>query len=79
VFYTGPRRAAKGFALMPYIVVTSERPPGSAALFERVVPADFETESFRARLAERLAWAVTDAERELVGDGPVYRTPELDR
>jgi hypothetical protein len=50
---------------MPYIVVTSSPPSGSAALFERVNPADFETESFRTRLADRLAWAVEDADREL--------------
>ena len=31
---------------------------------ERVTPADFETEHFRAQLAERVAWAVEDADRE---------------
>ena len=51
---------------MPHIIVTADDAGGRVLHSERVTPADFETEHFRAQLAERVAWAVEDAER----DGP---------
>ena len=50
---------------MAYIVVTKERPEGSAQLCERVGSADFTADHFRACLSERIAWAVEDSEREV--------------
>ncbi|MBI5106683.1 MAG: hypothetical protein HZB46_17160 [Solirubrobacterales bacterium] len=55
---------------MPYVVITSERPEG-AALCERVTSTDFETDHFKACLADRLAWAVEDAEHQATGAMPV--------
>jgi hypothetical protein len=55
---------------MAYIVVTKERPDGHAQLCERVGAADFEADHFRNCLADRLAWAVEDAERERAADEP---------
>jgi hypothetical protein len=49
---------------MPRILVTSDDTGGRVLHSERVTPADFETEHFRAQLAERVAWAVEDAQRE---------------
>ena len=51
---------------MPRIIVTADDSSGHVLHSERVTPADFETEHFRAQLAERVAWAVEDADR----DGP---------
>jgi hypothetical protein len=42
---------------------------------ERVIPSDFSTDHFRAQLAERVAWAVQDAERETLS-GETNRPPE---
>jgi hypothetical protein len=47
---------------MPRITVTADDPSGRVLHSERVTPMDFETEHFRAQLAERVAWAVEDAE-----------------
>jgi hypothetical protein len=47
---------------MPRITVTADDPSGRVLHSERVTPTDFETEHFRAQLAERVAWAVDDAE-----------------
>jgi hypothetical protein len=41
---------------------------------ERVIPSDFTTDHFRAQLAERVAWAVQDAEREVLS-GEADRPP----
>ena len=49
---------------MPRIIVTADDSAGRVLHSERVTPADFETEHFRAQLAERVAWAVEDADRE---------------
>jgi hypothetical protein len=49
---------------MPHIIVTADDSAGRVLHSERVTPADFETEHFRAQLAERVAWAVEDADRE---------------
>jgi hypothetical protein len=51
---------------MPQIIVTANWPAGDgepAIMFrERVNVSDFESQHFRAQLAERLAWAVGDAD-----------------
>ena len=49
---------------MPYIILVSDGDDGSMTLCERVGSADFEAEHFRRCLADRLAWAAQDAERE---------------
>jgi hypothetical protein len=49
---------------MPRIIVTADDSSERVLHSERVSPSDFETEHFRAQLAERVAWAVDDAERE---------------
>jgi hypothetical protein len=59
---------------MPRIIVTADDPAGRVLHSEHVTVPDFETEHFRAQLAERVAWAVEDAEREpasAAGDQPV--------
>jgi hypothetical protein len=48
---------------MPRIIVTSDGPTDRVLHSERVSPSDFETAHFRTQLAERVAWAVDDAER----------------
>jgi hypothetical protein len=47
---------------MPRIIVTADDSSGRVLHSERVTPSDFETEHFRTQLAERVAWAVEDAE-----------------
>jgi hypothetical protein len=54
---------------MPRIIVTADDSSGRVLHSERVSPSDFETEHFRAQLAERVAWAVEDAEREPASAG----------
>jgi hypothetical protein len=49
---------------MPRIIVTADESGDRVLHSERVTPADFETEHFRAQFAERVAWAVEDAELE---------------
>lgn len=46
---------------MPYILVTREE-DGAVTWQERVSASDFAGEHFRRCLADRLAWAVADAE-----------------
>ncbi len=50
---------------MPHIIVTAdrtdEREEGAVMLRERINAADFESDTFAARLLERLGWAVGDA------------------
>jgi len=53
---------------MPRIIITADDPDGRVVHWERVTPADFETEHFRAQLAERVAWAVEDADCEGASD-----------
>jgi hypothetical protein len=53
---------------MPRIIVTADDSAERVLHSERVTPADFETEHFRAQLAERVAWAVEDADREGTND-----------
>jgi hypothetical protein len=55
---------------VPQISVTADMPSHTVMHSERGNLADFESEHFRAQLAERLAWAVDDAdgvERALPG------------
>jgi hypothetical protein len=54
---------------MPRIIITADDSSARVVLSERVTPADFETEHFRAQLAERVAWAVEDAEAGRVSAG----------
>jgi hypothetical protein len=49
---------------MPRIIITADDSSARVVLSERVTPADFQTEHFRAQLAERVAWAVEDAEAD---------------
>jgi hypothetical protein len=53
---------------MPMLLVQAD--DGSVIWRERVTAPDFETEHFRRCLAERVAWAVSDAERADVVDDP---------
>ena len=66
---------------MPRIIVTADDSSGRVLHSERVTPSDFETEHFRAQLAERVAWAVEDAEREpasLAAAPPPLPDPAVD-
>jgi hypothetical protein len=64
---------------MPRIIVTADDPGERVLHSERVTPADFETEHFRAQLAERVAWAVEDADREAPSAGAeAPRAPAAD-
>jgi hypothetical protein len=49
---------------MPRIIITADDSSARVVLSERVTPSDFETEHFRTQLAERVAWAVEDAEAD---------------
>ena len=63
---------------MPRIIVTADGQAGRVLHSERVTPADFETEHFRAALAERVAWAVEDAERERPSAAAARSAPAAD-
>jgi hypothetical protein len=63
---------------MPRIIVTADDQAGRVLHSERVTPADFETEHFRAQLAERVAWAVEDAEREPPSGAATRPAPAAD-
>ena len=52
---------------MPRVIVVNEN--GTMTWDERVTAADFETEHFQRCVAERLGWAVADAER--AAEGPM--------
>jgi hypothetical protein len=54
---------------MPQVIVIADDPSGRVMHSERVSPSDFETDHFRAQLAERVAWAVEDADCEAASDG----------
>ena len=60
---------------MPRILVVSDHPSERVLHSERVVTSDFTTDHFRVQLAERVAWAVQDAEREALS-GEADRPPE---
>jgi hypothetical protein len=47
---------------MPRIIVTADDSSGRVLHSERVTPSDFDTDHFRTQLAQRVAWAVEDAE-----------------
>ena len=53
---------------MPQLLVVTDLPEagGEVVYRERIVSSDFESEHFTGQLAERLGWAVHDAD-ELVG------------
>ncbi|TML05884.1 MAG: hypothetical protein E6G41_08950 [Actinobacteria bacterium] len=63
---------------MPRIIVTADDTSGRVLHSERVTPADFETDHFRAQLAERVAWAVEDADRETVSVAGAPPPPAAD-
>ena len=48
---------------MPQIIVTASHGDDDSAVMlqERITSSDFESETFAARLVERLGWAVDDA------------------
>lgn len=51
---------------MPEIVVITkdaEETGGTVVYRERIAPSDFKSEHFTGQLAERVGWAVEDAER----------------
>lgn len=51
---------------MPQILVVADEVPreDSAIVYrERLTPADFESDHFSGQLAERVGWAVGDADR----------------
>jgi hypothetical protein len=50
---------------VPQVIITTNEAGGSGAievLRERIVPADFETETASSLLIERIGWALNDAE-----------------
>lgn len=50
---------------MPQIIITSDGPGGGRPTEvhrERIVPADFETETASSMLIERIGWALNDAQ-----------------
>ncbi len=59
---------------MPQLLVVTDLPEagGKVVYRERIVSSDFESRHFTGQLAERLGWAVDDADelanREEVGD-----------
>lgn len=59
---------------MPRIIVTADDPSRRVMHSERVTREDFQTEHFRVQLAERVAWAVEDAQLE-VATGEADRLP----
>ena len=65
-------------ACMPRIIVTADDSAGRVLHSERVTPADFETEHFRSQLAERVAWAVEDADREVPSAAEPRTDPPAD-
>jgi hypothetical protein len=51
---------------MPQIIITTDGPGGSGATEvhrERIIPADFETETASSLLIERIGWALSDADQ----------------
>lgn len=64
---------------MPQILIVTESPeetPRTVVYRERIAPSDFDSAHFSGQLAERVGWAVSDAERlehadEDAGPAPV--------
>jgi hypothetical protein len=58
---------------MPQILIVTESPeetPSTVVYRERVALSDFDSAHFTDQLAERVGWAVSDADRlESSGDG----------
>jgi len=57
---------------MPQILIVTESPkeaPDTVVYRERVAPSDFESSHFTDQLAERVGWAVSDAEEIEQSDG----------
>ena len=51
---------------MPQILIVTESPeetPDAVVYRERVAPSDFESSHFAGQLAERVGWAVSDADQ----------------
>ena len=51
---------------MPQILIVTESPeetPSTVVYRERIAPSDFESSHFTGQLAERVGWAVSDADR----------------
>jgi hypothetical protein len=51
---------------MPQILIVTESPeetPSTVVYRERIAPSDFESAHFTGQLAERVGWAVSDADR----------------
>jgi hypothetical protein len=55
---------------MPRVTITADGPTERVMHSERVSPSDFETAHFREQLAERVAWAVEDAEAVSCEESP---------
>ena len=58
---------------MPQILVVADTPEetaGPVVYTERIAPSDFESDHFSGQLAERVGWAVRDAQR-LERSGPL--------
>jgi hypothetical protein len=64
---------------MPQILIVTDSPeetPRTVVYRERIAPSDFESTHFTGQLAERVGWAVSDADRlehsgEDAGTAPV--------
>jgi hypothetical protein len=51
---------------MPQILIVTDSPeesPATVVYRERIAPSDFESTHFTGQLAERVGWAVSDADR----------------
>ena len=51
---------------MPQILIVTESPeetPRTVVYRERIAPSDFDSAHFSGQLAERVGWAVSDAQR----------------
>ena len=51
---------------MPQILIVTENPeetPRTVVYRERIAPSDFDSTHFTGQLAERVGWAVSDADR----------------
>ena len=51
---------------MPQILIVTESPeetPRTVVYRERIAPSDFDSAHFTGQLAERVGWAVSDADR----------------
>jgi hypothetical protein len=51
---------------VPQILIVTDNPeesPDTVVYRERIAPSDFESSHFTGQLAERVGWAVSDADR----------------